>query len=166
MKTSLSGSGKGIFRDGRWEVNNLDFLVQFMAETAMTTADIADRMGLARQTVYHWLVKDDIKVSSVYHLFNTCGYRVKFNLESPKNTRGNADVIFNIENPDESENLGFLSIAMRKNRISKKALSEITGFGETSVHYWFRNDDCNLSRIYEIADAYGLNLRIEISKID
>ena len=70
MPTGARKNSSGKYQNGNWNVKNLKFLVDFMDATGMTTTDVANKIGLSsRQSVYHWLVTDDVKFSNIIKLF-------------------------------------------------------------------------------------------------
>ena len=79
MPTGARKNSSGKYQNGNWNVKNLRFLVDFMDATGMTTTDVANKIGLSsRQSVYHWLVTDDVKFSNIIKFFDACGYDIRF----------------------------------------------------------------------------------------
>ena len=79
MPKGARNNPPGKFQKGNWNVSNLKFLVDFMDATGMTTTDVANKIGLtSRQSVYHWLVTDDVKYSNIIKFFDACGYDISF----------------------------------------------------------------------------------------
>ena len=62
------------YQDGQWNLVHLKFLTDFMEETGLTTAAVAELLGISRQAVYYWFKKDDVKISVIYKLFEVYGY--------------------------------------------------------------------------------------------
>ena len=156
----------GNFKDGQWHVVHLRFLVDFMREASLTTGGVAEVMGLTRQAVYHWLAKDDMKMSQVLRLFELCGYSISFALEkeSPPSALP-VTVTMNVIRPLPPGRLSFLRDALELNSITKDRLAAELNLGRATVYNWFKVDDCLISYIYRVASVTGLRLKIHIQPI-
>ena len=156
----------GSYKDGQWDVTRLKFLVDFMKAAGVTTGQVAELMGVSRQAVYHWFVKDDMKMSQVYRLFELCGYRIVFGLDKEV-ARGRfpVNVTMNVKNPAGPQRLAFLKSAMDCHNVSKESLAVSIGVGKATLYNWFKTDDCFLSYIYAIAVAEEMSLTIRIEPL-
>lgn len=155
------------FKDGRWNVSHLKFLVDFMDATGHTTVTLAEMMGLTRQTVYHWLAKDDMKLSSVCRVFEVCGYRIRFDYEDAAPAAPAADGIpavvkMSIADPLPQRRLAFLKSALHRSGISAVSLAAGLGVSRSTVSRWFATDDCMVSALFRISSLAGLQLHIDI----
>lgn len=170
MPTGARKKSPGKFQDGNWNVKNLKFLVDFMDAMGMTTTDVANKMGLAsRQSVYHWLVTDDVKYSSVIKFFDACSYDITFSFVSKARKKASdteVSIILHEDDKDESKyanrKLGFFQKAMDSNGVSSAAFSEYLSIDKTTIFYWFKQDDCAISYLYAFAQYAKLKLKIEI----
>ena len=153
------------FKDGRWNVSHLKFLVDFMDATGHTTVTLAETMGLTRQTVYHWLAKDDMKLSLVCRLFEVCGYRIGFDFAdaAPAPADGTPVVVnMSIANPLPQRRLAFLKAALHRSGISAESLAADLGLSRSTVSRWFTADDCMISALFRVSSLAGLKLHIDI----
>ena len=166
--TRKNSSGK--YPNGNWDVKNLKFLVDFMDATRMTTTDVANKIGLSsRQSVYHWLVTDDVKFSNIIKFFDACGYDINFSFVSKaKKKASNTEISIILHENDKDESkyanrrLGFFQKAMDTNGVSSAAFSEHLSIDKTTIFYWFKQDDCAISYLYKFAEFAKLKLKIEI----
>ena len=170
MPTGTRKNSSGKYQNGNWDVKNLKFLVDFMDATGMTTTDVANKIGLSsRQSVYHWLVTDDVKFSNIIKFFDACGYDIIFSF-IPKTRKKVSDTEISITlheyDKDESKyanrRLGFFQKAMDANGVSSASFSEYLSIDKTTIFYWFKQDDCAISYLYRFAEFAKLKLKIEI----
>ena len=153
----------GNFKDGQWDVARLRFLVDFMKAAGVTTGRAAELMGLTRQAVYHWFVKDDMKMSQVYKLFELCGYRIVFEMEGESlQNELPVSVSMSVICPEGTQRLAFLKTAFDRYNVSKESLAEKLNVGKATLYNWLKSDDCFLSYVYAIAVAEGWRLAIRI----
>ena len=170
MPTGARKNSPGKYQNGNWDVKNLKFLVDFMDAMGMTTTDVANKIGLAsRQSVYHWLVTDDVKFSSIIKLFDACGYDIIFSFiptTRKKSSDTEVSIVLHEDHRDDSKyanrKLGFFQKAMDTNGVSSAALSEFLSIDKTTIFYWFKQDDCAISYLYKFAQYAKLKLKIEI----
>lgn len=170
MPTGARKNSPGKFQDGNWNVKNLKFLVDFMDAMGMTTTDVANKMGLAsRQSVYHWLVTDDVKYSNIIKFFDACGYDITFSFVSKARKKASdteVSIILHEDDKDESKyanrRLGFFQKAMDSNGVSSAAFSEYLSIDKTTIFYWFKQDDCAISYLYRFAEYAKFKLKIDI----
>ena len=165
MPTGTRKNSSGKYQNGNWDVKNLKFLVDFMDATGMTTTDVANKIGLSsRQSVYHWLVTDDVKFSNIIKFFDACGYDIIFSF-IPK-TRKKVSITLHEYDKDESKyanrRLGFFQKVMDANGVSSASFSEYLSIDKTTIFYWFKQDDCAISYLYRFAEFAKLKLKIEI----
>ena len=76
------------YQDGQWNLVHLKFLTDFMEETGLTTASVAELVGISRQAVYYWFKKDNVRISMIYKLFEAYGYKIEFDLIKERPTEG------------------------------------------------------------------------------
>lgn len=140
---------------GKYPLKNLKFLGDFMTALRLTTTTAAEKAGLTQVTVYYWLKKDDAHLSSVERLINAWGYKLSFELVSP----GEEDSIVNIELASEKR-LSFLERAMAN--VDRAELQKRLGIGTTTIYYWLTHDDIFISYIFQIAEAMGKKVKVNI----
>lgn len=160
---SKGDSKTGNFKDGHWNVVHLKFLVDFMDAAGLTMTDLSAKMGIVRQTVYHWLVNDDMKLSLVHRLFDSCGYEIVFSYlkeDTPEHIPVTVDMT--VLPPDNPKRLAFMDTALKRCGLDRVALAERLHIGKSTVYHWFRTDDCFISYIYKVAELTGLRLAIRI----
>ena len=66
----------------------IKFLTDFMEETGLTIANIAELVGLSRQAVYYWFKKDEVRLSLIYKLFEAYNYNIEFDFIRDRSTEG------------------------------------------------------------------------------
>ena len=76
------------YQDGKWNLTHLKFLTDFMEETGLTIANIAELVGLSRQAVYYWFKKDEVRLSLIYKLFEAYNYNIEFDFIRDRSTEG------------------------------------------------------------------------------
>lgn len=174
------------FSDGQCQIVRLKFLVDFLKASGVSKVQVAEKMGLTRQAVHHWFVRDDMKMSQIYSLFEKFGYGIEFSLDggssvvddlstsAPKccasspvgpasiSSQPAVAVTMTLLPQESRPNLAFLKSALEGNSISKDTLAERLQIGRATVYNWFKSDDCFLSYIYAAASATGLRLSIRI----
>ena len=148
------------------KARNLRFLVDFMKAAGVSTNQVAQLMGVSRQAVHHWFVKDDMKVSQIKRLFELCGYKIVFALEK----EAAADtlpvrVTMSVINSAGPQRLAFLKNALDRYDVSRESLAARLNVGKTTLYNWFKSDDCFLSYVYAIAMAEDMKLDIRIAPL-
>ena len=148
------------------KARNLRFLVDFMKAAGVTTNQTAQLMGVSRQAVHHWFVKDDMKVSQIQRLLELCGYRIEFELQ--KETAVSSlpvRVTMSVVNPAGPQRLAFLKTALDRHDVARDDLATRLGVGKATLYNWFKADDCFLSYVYAIAVAENMKLDIRIAPL-
>ena len=153
------------YQDGQWNLVHLKFLTDFMEETGLTTASVAELVGISRQAVYYWLKKDDVKISMIYNLFEAYGYKIEFDLIKERAADGEpARVEMAVERKQTTgKRLEFLASALKRYNIYREDISPKMGIGNTTIYYWLSHDDVFISYIYQLAEVAGLRLSIKIT---
>ena len=57
-----------------------------------------------------------------------------------------------------------LLVQMFADKVSIKELAQRLGMTQAAVNDWFKNDDCKLSRLEQMAEALGYKLRWTLEK--
>lgn len=161
MPKGESKAVKNSYQKGRWNVNYLKFLTDFMDEVGLSTTTAAKKVGLSRQSVYYWLTKDDAKISSIYKFFDACGYNIYFDLEKAR-TVGTADVSIEVKRERGEKNLSFLDDGLNRYKVNRTELLKELQLSATTLCYWMNADDIFISYIYKIAEKCGLTVKITI----
>jgi hypothetical protein len=149
-------------------LRNLAFVRDFLNRQGIGVPRAAEMLGLSRQAVNHWFAKDDARLSSIQSLFTACGYNLVLSFERPAVQSGPA-IICQEEPLAPSEvrshgRLAFLDNAIRCYGINNSALCRSLGINKTAIQYWFKKDDLFVSHLFDIAEAAGLVLKIQILK--
>ena len=167
MNTEKKVLGRRKFLNGEGGLN-LRFITEFMNRTGHTTTTVATAMGYkSRQTVFHWLDKDDIKMSKCYELFDACGYTIAFAMvpKSHGKIKCTADVkmVTEEQKGENDTRLGFMSRAIAKTDMTQEQLAQRLGRRRTAIHHWLNEvDDCMISQVYEMAEVLGMKVTIDI----
>ena len=146
----------------------LRFIAEFMNRTGNTTTTIANLMGYkSRQTVFHWLDKDDMKISKCYELFDACGYRITFSMTAKSDVKIEcmADVVMMTEDRPLSgdRRLSFMARAIAKSGMTQEAVAKALGMRRTAIQHWLNEvDDCLVSQVYETAEVLGMKVKINV----
>ena len=153
------------YQDGQWNLVHLKFLTDFMEETGLTTASVAELVGISRQAVYYWFKKDNVRISMIYKLFEAYGYRIEFDLIKERPTEGEpAMVEMKVEREKKSgKKLEFLASALKRYNINREEIQPKMGIGTTTIYYWLSHDDVFISYIYQLAEVARLKVSIKIT---
>ena len=153
------------YQDGQWNLVHLKFLTDFMEETGLTTASVAELLGISRQAVYYWFKKDDVKISVIYKLFEVYGYKIEFDLIKERTSEGEpAKVEMQVQRKQKTgKRLEFLASALKRYNIYREDISPKMGIGNTTIYYWLSHDDVFISYIYKLAELAGLKVTIRIT---
>ena len=153
------------YQDGQWNLVHLKFLTDFMEETGLTTASVAELVGISRQAVYYWFKKDNVRISMIYKLFEAYGYKIEFDLIKVRPTEGEpARVEMEVERESKTgKRLEFLASALKRYNIYREEISPKMGIGITTIYYWLSHDDVFISYIYQLAEVAGLKVSIKIT---
>ena len=153
------------YQDGQWNLVHLKFLTDFMEETGLTTASVAELVGISRQAVYYWFKKDNVRISMIYKLFEAYGYKIDFDLIKDRPTEGEpAKVEMEVEREKKTgKKLEFLASALKRYNIYREDISPKMGIGNTTIYYWLSHDDVFISYIYQLAEVAGLRVSIKIT---
>ena len=145
------------------DIKNLAFLQEFLGVNGISVAQAAEKLGYTRHAILKWFRNDDAYLSKVEQLVETCGYKLVLSLDKPES---NSPVRVSIENAgSENRRLAFLDRALISAGLSKTAASRLIGMSESSVGYWLRTDDCEISHLVDLAKAAGLILNINFKKL-
>lgn len=139
----------------------LQFILSLMEVRGVTKHELARMMGVSPQNIFTYLKRDDMKLSYAQEVCSRLGYDLSYRLEKDGAAR---DVVTDIEGlvgKDGLQRLAFLRVAMGRYGIERKDLAERLGLNYTGVNRWFKVDDIAISYLYEIAEAYGLKVRIK-----
>ena len=167
MNTDSKTSGRRKFLNGDGG-RRLRFVAEFMNRTGNTTTTIAQQMGYkSRQTVFHWLDMDDMKMSKCYELFEACGYRCTFSLVRKEEGRIDCEADVTMTTEDRSlpgdRRLSFLANAIAKSGMTQEAVAKAVGLRRTAIQHWLNEvDDCLVSQVYETAEVIGMKVKINI----
>jgi transcriptional regulator with XRE-family HTH domain len=153
------------YQDGQWNLVHLKFLTDFMEETGLTTASVAELLGISRQAVYYWFKKDDVKISVIYKLFEVYGYKIEFDLIKERTSEGEpAKVEMQVQRKQKTgKRLEFLASALKRYNIYREDISPKMGIVNTTIYYWLSHDDVFISYIYKLAELAGLKVTIRIT---
>ena len=140
----------------------LQFLLSLLESKGVGKNELARMMGVSPQNIFTYFKRDDMKLSYAQEIAEKLGYDLSFRLESEDAPK--KDVIMEIESlvgKDGLSRLAFLRIAMSQYGIERKKLAEQLGLNYTGVNRWFKVDDIAVSYIYDIAERYGLKVKIK-----
>ena len=146
----------------------LRFLSEFMRLLGDSGADVARVLGITRGGVAHWFSSDDCKLSYCERYMSERGYDLVLSLAAKKITRESDKVSISIERktPEADEVqcklLAFLQVAMAKFDITKLDIARALDIKYNTVRHWFIVDDIYVSHIFNIAQAFGFKLHIDI----
>lgn len=165
MRTNASNPESN-YQDGKWNLTHLKFLTDFMEETGLTTAAIAEMLGISRQAVYYWFKKDEVRLSMIYKLFEAYNYKIEFDFIKERSSEGEpARVEMEVERPKlpGDKKLEFLASALKRYNISREDVQPKMNIGTTTIYYWLSHDDVFISYMYKFAEVTGLKFAIKIT---
>ena len=145
---------------------NLKFLLDFMDKMGLSMKDVGEIMGMSRQGVYYWFMKDDVKISNLYDLFDKLGYNLEFSYVRKVDNDElyfSESVIYN--RPEDRARLGFLNTAMKEFGFSKGDISKKLQVGINTVYFWFKKDECFYAHLCDLAKVMNLKLKVQITPI-
>lgn len=154
------------YQDGKWNLTHLKFLTDFMEETGLTIANIAELVGLSRQAVYYWFKKDEVRLSLIYKLFEAYNYNIEFDFIRDRSTEGEpAKVEMEVERQKMpgGKRLEFLASALKRYNIARDDVQPKMNVGTTTIYYWLSHDDVFISYMYKFAEVTGLRFAIKIT---
>ena len=152
-------------QDGKWELQNLKFVGEFMEVNGLSTTMIAEKLGISRQSVYYWLKKDEAMMSNIYAIFETYGLNIRFDLveegvqESPMKIPG-------VGLATKKPRIGFFESYIKRMGIKREQVAEMFGVKKCTVDHWFQFDDCFFSYICKFAQLKGLEVKYTVSRIN
>lgn len=145
----------------------LQFLISLMETKGISKPELAAIMGKSRQNIFTYFKRDDMKLSFAQEIAKRLGYNLSFSLESENPAKNNMIVeIEKLVGNESLKRLAFLRLAMSQYGIERKAIAEQLGLNYVGVSRWFMVDDIALSYIFEIAELYGLNVKIKAQVIE
>lgn len=149
----------------------LDFLTEFMTLRHIDTTDIAEKLNITRTSVYCWFrdSTDDVRLSYATRIIEDEGFNLQIQLfrdEKDLNEPFYAKVNDLVTDGGDIRlsRLSFLSLTLRRYGITIKDATSRMGVNTSNWRYWLKNDDIYLSRIYQLADVCGLNIRFLITQ--
>lgn len=144
----------------------LGFFQDFIAAAKINYETVAAQCGLCRPTIYHWLRRDDTKLSYVTSVIEACGYSLTIlmtrnNFESPM-IIGIKNITQNCKGKYELKPLTFIDAALEQCHISKAELADMLNMSAMGVKTWWVNQDIMISRVYQIAEALNCSIKFHI----
>ena len=140
----------------------LQFLLSMMDAKGESKHGLARLMGVSPQNIFMYFKRDDMKLSYAQEMASRLGYDFTIRIESEENVNDNVIVeIEDLVGPGGLSRLAFLRVAMKRYGIGRKDLAEKLGMNYTGVNRWFKVDDISLSYVFEIAELYGLKVKIK-----
>lgn len=154
-----------VVQDGKWELQNMKFVGEFMEVNGLSIAMIAEKLGISRQSVYYWLKKDDAMMSNIYAIFEIYGLKIRFELVE-KGVRENPMKIPGVGLATKKPRIGFFESYIKKMGIKREQVADILGVKKCTVDHWFQFDDCFFSYICKFAELKGLEVKYTVSRIN
>lgn len=149
----------------------LDFLTEFMTLRHIDTTDIAEKLNITRTSVYCWFrdSTDDVRLSYAARIIEDEGFTLQIQLfrneeDLKEPFYAKASDFLTDDGSIRLSRLSFLSLTLRRYGFTIKDVTSKMGVNISNWRYWLKNDDIYLSRIYQIADVCGLNIRFLITQ--
>ena len=147
--------------------NRLDIFKAFLSLVGLRREDVADRLGVTRMTVCNWLHHDDMRLSQLTELLSLYGYRLIVRLKRTTRGRKSTPPKRNLSYRFHDKwLLRFLCVALDRNNISTKDLSKTLNLDISVINKMFYKNDITLSRLEEIAKAYGFRIIMNVVPFD
>lgn len=127
---------------------NLAFLVDFLDRQGTNLNELSRRLGMYKTTLTKKFENDDMKISEIIEIYDLYNY----------------DIIFTLNDCDQTEirttRLGFLKEFQKAHNLTNKDITDKCEFNKNKLSVIFLNDNCKISIILKIAQAFDAPLRI------
>ena len=141
------------------ENNRLHFLRETIRISGRTYEEINEMSGGRITQIPYYLKEDSCKLSQALEICSVLGYEVTMTLvDEHERYRAKKNVKMRT-----GHRLDFLRNAMKIYGIAQKDIAQTMNLHANTLIYNFHVDDMSIARIYEIADAMGLSLTIDIN---
>lgn len=177
---------KDIKKSGDVTTRRMYFLEHIIKSQGLTWREVADRAGLTQQAVSWIMVSDDTKLQKVKEILaplkiditptyispsdNTI--RIDHRWEDfevvgfiPRIQRSHSSEKIIEESMQAKDNLYFLSRYLFDNSITLQQLSDKVGISMQTLRNCYATKNIRISQIYDIAEAYGLRVRWQLSPV-
>lgn len=144
----------------------LQFIVDVVGLNNLGYDDVAAKLGLTKPTIYSCIREDDMSLSRAEDICELLGFDLHFSFVIPND---NSEYVIDGKHivPDKKgkfrlRRLAFLSSFLKARGVTQYTLGEKLGLAGSTVAAWFQRDDIKISRLFQIADAYGYSVRVDI----
>ena len=140
----------------------LQFLLSLLEYKGVAKRELARMLGMTPQSIFTYFKRDDMKLSFAQTVASKLGYELVFRLEKADAQLQSGALEIEAPVGDGGlSRLSFLRVALQQYGISRKELAEKLELHYMGVNRWFAVDDIAISYLYEIAQLYGLQVKIK-----
>ena len=173
-----------------YEIERLIILDLIRQKTGLSLRQLATDAGYFQQQMYHWYDVDDITIEQLYKIADAQGLKVdvSFDAKDPMDqlfsgviNYGNASIelgsfeklteipadlyVCAPEIPERAKGgrLKFLAEFVIRHRVPYSTFCRTVGHNPAQFKVWMETDNIKLSKIYDIANAYGTQIKWKLS---
>jgi len=140
----------------------LQFLLSLLEYKGVAKRELARMLGMTPQSIFTYFKRDDMKLSFAQTVASKLGYELVFRLEKADAQLQSGALEIEAPAGDGGlSRLSFLRVALQQYGISRKELAEKLELHYMGVNRWFKVDDIAISYLYEIAQLYGLQVKVK-----
>ncbi len=140
----------------------LQFLLSLLEYKGVAKRELARMLGMTPQSIFTYFKRDDMKLSFAQTVASKLGYELVFRLEKADAQLQSGALEIEAPAGDGGlSRLSFLRVALQQYGISRKELAEKLELHYMGVNRWFKVDDIAVSYLYEIAQLYGLQVKVK-----
>ena len=140
----------------------LQFLLSLLEYKGVAKRELARMLGMTPQSIFTYFKRDDMKLSFAQTVASKLGYELVFRLEKADAQLQSGALEIEAPVGDGGlSRLSFLRVALQQYGISRKELAEKLELHYMGVNRWFKVDDIAVSYLYEIAQLYGLQVKVK-----
>lgn len=156
-------------KNGIFQCRNLKFMTEFMKLNNISTPDIADRIGISRQSVHHMLSVDDMRLSMAERIISAFGYTLDIDLVKDGDIPP-LDIEEYLQKfprtKVQKNRMTFLRAASIRYGIDLKTMGQRAGLGMSTMAYYTQNDDIFIAQLMMIAESCEMKVKITITEND
>ena len=154
-------------RPSQGKFKRLQFIVDLIGLRGLNYDAVAALLGLSRPIIYTAIREDDMLLSRAEAICEVLDSSLTITLSLDPGKDGITTAIdpsLMIHTPYgfKLKRLAFLSLFMARYGISRGEIARRTGLSPSTVATWFQNDDIKISRLFQVIDAIGASIRVDI----
>lgn len=151
------------------ECKRCGFVNDFINFQGLSFRVVGEILELSHSATCHALKIDDMRLSTIFKLFESQGYDIQMQLLRPGDNpmdvvSGPREFIVGQDGTVRLKRTSFIAFALKRYNIGRYELASDLHLQYSTVRRWLsdENDDVYISRVYSIAKAYGLDFHITV----